>query len=71
MKGEKRRKIIKIENHCLLFSPTAKHSRDLHAHKIKRITAMKRAVASGNVLDCTKTKKKINKISYVKEDPGL
>ena len=32
---------------------------------------MKRAVASGNVLDCTKTKKKINKISYVKEDPGL
>ena len=34
-------KIIKIANQCLLFLPTAKYSRDLRAHKIKRITTVK------------------------------
>ena len=48
-------KIIKIANQCLLFSPTGKHSRDLRAHKIKRITTVKR-INRRKVLACTKPK---------------
>ena len=47
-------KMIKIANQCLLFLPTVKHCRDLHVHKIKRTTTVKRAMTRGNVLACIK-----------------
>ena len=37
-------KVMKIANQCLLFLPTTKYNRDLRAHKIKRITTVKRAM---------------------------
>ena len=48
-------KIIKTANQCL-FLPTAKHSRDLRAHKIKRIIYVKKALTRRNILACTKPK---------------
>ena len=57
-------KIIKISNQCLLFLPTAKHSQDLRAHKIKRNTTTR-----GNVLASTKPKNRY--IQQHKKDPGL
>ena len=50
-------KIIKTANQCFLFLPTVKHSRDLRAHKIKRITSVKKAKTRGNVSASTKPKK--------------
>ena len=37
-------KVIKIVNQCLLVLPTTKYERGLRAHKIKRITTVKRAI---------------------------
>ena len=49
-------KIIKIGNQFLLFLPAAKHSGDLGAHKIKRITTVKRAMTRSNATARTKPK---------------
>ena len=62
-------KIIKIANQCLLFLPTVKHSRELHAHKIKGITIVQRAMTRGNTLSCTKPK--IGIFSNIKKNTGL
>ena len=41
---------MKIGNKCPRFWPMARYSRDLRAHKIKRITTVKREMTRGNVL---------------------
>ena len=54
-KVETGEKMIKVANQCP-FLPMVKHSQDLRAHMIKRITTMKTATTKGNILACTKPK---------------
>ena len=56
MEGGDRRKHNKNSKKVSPFLPTAKHSRDLRAHKIERIAAAKRAMTMDNVLACIKPK---------------
>ena len=63
------KKIIKITNQCLLFLLTTKYNRDLLAHKIKRVTTVKRTITRGNnILACKKPKNKY--IQQHKKDLG-
>ena len=62
-------KIIKIANQCLPFLPTAKHSQDLRAHKIKIITTVKRTMTRDSALPCTNPKNRY--IQQQRKDPGL
>ena len=66
---ETSKKIKKVaKNQCLLSSPTGKHNSDSSAHKIKRITTVKRAMTRGNDLASTKPKNRY--IQQHKKDPG-